>query len=252
MKTTIEKTKKCKYCQADIPAKATVCPNCKRTLRSVSNGVLLLAVFTIVYGIYVINGAKNNALQQTSSISIDKSIATKYINVTTDEGRQIDTILSKCGITNVSSFEHDELLDNAHSKGETGYRISTNVADNIILYLKKDNSIHSIVYAGNKLYKKNKVTASLHDYVVTSDEASKWQILCRKKVEKILKSPSTAKFPSITEWGFGKKKNKIIVQGYVDAQNGFGAEIRSKFQFKIDTKTETITSFIFDGEELIK
>lgn len=30
----MEKIKKCKYCQADIPKKAKVCPNCKRTLKS--------------------------------------------------------------------------------------------------------------------------------------------------------------------------------------------------------------------------
>lgn len=43
----------------------------------------------------------------------------------------------------------------------------------------------------------------------------------------------------------------MTVQGYVDAQNSFGAETRSKFQFIIDTDTNTIQSFIFDGQEMI-
>ena len=51
--------------------------------------------------------------------------------------------------------------------------------------------------------------------------------------------------------GFKKEKNILTVQGYVDAQNSFGAELRSKFQFIIDSDTNTITSYIFDGQEMI-
>ena len=50
---------------------------------------------------------------------------------------------------------------------------------------------------------------------------------------------------------FSKNKNIITVQSYVDSQNGFGAMIRSEFQFIIDTDTDTIQSLIFDGQEMI-
>ena len=76
--------------------------------------------------------------------------------------------------------------------------------------------------------------------------------MCQEKVKEILKSPSTAKFPVYTEWGFKQEKNIFTVQGYVDAQNSFGAETRSNFQFVIDMDSDTIQSFIFDGEELIE
>ena len=49
-----------------------------------------------------------------------------------------------------------------------------------------------------------------------------------------------------------QEKNIFTVQSYVDAQNSFGAETRSNFQFVIDMDSDTIQSFIFDGEELIK
>ncbi len=48
-----------------------------------------------------------------------------------------------------------------------------------------------------------------------------------------------------------KEKNIVTIQGYVDAQNSFGAEIRGVFQFIIDTDTKVVNSFIFDGQELI-
>lgn len=42
----MEETKKCKYCQSDIPKKATVCPVCKRKQSSTLKVVLIcLAVF---------------------------------------------------------------------------------------------------------------------------------------------------------------------------------------------------------------
>ena len=248
-----EKTKKCKYCQTEIPANASICPNCKRALTTTNNLILLTAFIVIMLGVFVvIKNASDNYESQNVTVSHDNSISSNYINVTEEQGIKIDNALRECGIGSVDTFEHDELLDDAHSKGETGYRISNADADNIILYLNKDKSVYSIVYSGNKLYKKNKQVATIQDFVITFDEANKWQSLCKEKVKEILKSPSTAKFPNITEWGFSKEKNKIIVQGYVDSQNSFGAELRSEFQFIINPKKNVIKSFIFDGEELIK
>ena len=53
----MNETKKCKYCQTDIPKKARVCPNCKRTIK-VAPGCLI-AFFLIVafFGIMVSMGS---------------------------------------------------------------------------------------------------------------------------------------------------------------------------------------------------
>ncbi len=62
-------------------------------------------------------------------------------------------------------------------------------------------------------------------------------VCAQKVVSDRLKSPSTAKFcsyPSATVIDLGDNKYKI--SGYVDAQNGFGAMIRSNF-----TVTLTLT-----------
>lgn len=45
------------------------------------------------------------------------------------------------------------------------------------------------------------------------------------------------------------KKKYGILRGCLTV---FGAEVRSNFQFIIDIDSDTIQSFIFDGEELIK
>lgn len=178
-------------------------------------------------------------------------VASKYIDVSKEQGKQIDDILVQCGLTEITGWEHDELLDAAHMESETGYRLTSNGIDNIILYLDANDNVYSIRYADYDLYANGAVTATLSDYCLTTKEMSDWQTLCQDKVKEELKTPSTAKFPNILEWKFGKNKNIITVQAYVDAQNGFGAQIRSDFQFIINSDDNTIQSFILDGTELI-
>lgn len=179
------------------------------------------------------------------------SKSARSIGIEQEEGEKIDNILAQCGLTNINSIEHDELLDNAHFDGEKGYRVSANRLDNIILYLYADNIVYSVRYADNDLFLKGNLIATINDYVMSIEEISKWQVLCQDKVKSILKSPSTAKFPNYKEWGFNKKNGIVTIQGYVDSQNGFGAEIRSNFQFVVNSADNTIQSFIFDGQELI-
>lgn len=261
---------KCTECGKEISDKATSCPNCGCPIEKTAipqglnnqatnkskkkgHGCLVPSVILVVLFIGLCTAVSQGVKDvKNHPEKYDDSIAKKYINVTTEDGKLIDEILSKCGIENVSAFTHDELLDNAHKKGETGYRLKCDRSDNVILYLNPDMKVHSVVYADHKLYSKGKFKATIQDFTFSVEEASKYQSLCEEKVKTILKSPSTAKFPNFQEWGFGKEKNSVTVQGYVDAQNSFGAETRSTFQFIIEPDTNTIKSFVFDGEELIK
>lgn len=63
-------------------------------------------------------------------------------------------------------------------------------------------------------------------YYLNSETAE----MAQEIVLNYLKSPNSAKFPWNTdEIGFSKNGNIVSVQGYVDAQNSFGAEIRSQW-----------------------
>lgn len=66
-------TKKCKFCQTEIPKKAKVCPNCKRTLKS--HGCLIsILTFIIVFGGIVVMASKlNSNIQRSISGVSDKS-----------------------------------------------------------------------------------------------------------------------------------------------------------------------------------
>ena len=261
----------CPECGKEISDKATACPNCgcpvsqKQTyipappteipsapptpLKMRRGCLVSIILFFILFSIGISIGIAN---KKNHPEKYDNSIAVKYIDVTIEEGEAIDLVLNDCGITEIKSFEHDELLDNAHMDGESGYRLAVENIDNIILYLAHDKTVFRIRYIDYDLYADGRKLATLQDYVVSKEEVDKYQYLCQEKVKEVLNSPSTAKFPAYTEWGWRQEMNIFTVQGYVDAQNGFGAEIRSHFQFIIDINTDTIQSFIFDGQELIQ
>jgi len=57
---------------------------------------------------------------------------------------------------------------------------------------------------------------------------AKWK--CKEFVEKTLKAPSTADFQNYNKFSAsGTGEGPFLVTGYVDAQNSFGAKIRTEF-----------------------
>lgn len=228
---------KCKECGKEISDKATACPHCGCPVQTTDEAkveiqeestvkgkdhsqgaaqvkkkkkghgclmtIIVFVLICVAVNVAVTNDAKD---RKENPQKYDDSIAAKYIDVSSEESSKIDAVLNDCGITDVVSFEHDELLDNAHVDGETGYRIATKNADNIILYLLADKSVSQIRYGDYDLYVNGSKVATLEDYTVSMDDVNKYQYICQEKVKEILKSPSTAKFPNYTEWGFGKEK----------------------------------------------
>lgn len=103
-------TKKCKYCQTDIPKNAKVCPNCKRTLKS--HGCLIsIIVFVIITGGGIATAINfNTGIQKSvSGVSDDSEYITK------DEFNQIET-----GMT------YDEVKEIIGSDGSLTSSVSMN------------------------------------------------------------------------------------------------------------------------------
>lgn len=179
----------------------------------------------------------------------EKSKVEEAVGCSQEEAESIEDVLKKCDITDYQDVKADEGLNGAWKKNDKGFRIEIQDGMEVLMWLNKNNKVIILKYGENMLYKKGKVKAKLTDYVLSSEEVTQWEVECQSQVKAMLKSPSSAKFGG---WKYGKNKKQIIVQGYVDAENSFGAEIRSQFQFKINRKTEAITSFIFDGQELMQ
>ena len=72
-------------------------------------------------------------------------------------------------------------------------------------------------------------------------------VMCQKPAAKQLRAPSTAKFPSITSQGVSSKHEGggvYDVHGYVDAQNAFGAMIRTNWKCNIKENNDKTWSVI--------
>ncbi|PJZ87450.1 hypothetical protein [Leptospira levettii] len=68
--------------------------------------------------------------------------------------------------------------------------------------------------------------------------------MCQEFIKKSLKSPKSAEFSSITETRIielekGPENYTFQVTGYVDAQNSFGAQIRTNYICKIGSSKGT-------------
>lgn len=74
----------------------------------------------------------------------------------------------------------------------------------------------------------------------------------KRIIEKVLKAPSTAEFQSYDKSMISVSGDTYTVNGYVDAQNSFGAMLRSYYTVKLKGSAYnwTIESVVFDGEKI--
>ncbi|MBN1451141.1 MAG: zinc ribbon domain-containing protein [Anaerolineales bacterium] len=98
-------------------------------------------------------------------------------------------------------------------------------------------------------------TATKDPNKLDSYEASSFAYLSQEYVLQFLKAPSTAEFPSVflgrgTEYRFLKKDGVVTVQSWVDAENSFGAMIRSTYTAQFDYNTEALLYLEIDGEKM--
>lgn len=164
----------------------------------------------------------------------------------------IQDALNKVGIEKYE-IKRDSDLDSNRGENTKAFRVTTEFSNGFVMvYTNPDDTVYSVRYVDKDYYLNGKVLGNIKDNTITRSEADNYRRNVELRVKEILKAPSTAKFPGLDEWGFDKKDGTVTIQGYVDSQNSFGAMIRSKFQVKYNEKKEMMTSFIFDGEELVK
>ena len=203
----------------------------------------------VMFVILMIIGAMNSD-SNTNQTSQTKASENEF-GVSEENHKQITNTLNSLGIEKLKNVKHDALLDNAYAEGEKGYRFDAGGLSNIVIYISPNQTVNRVKYAGEDLFAKDEILYTVDDFGLTTSEMSDLQYKTESAVKDLLKAPSTAKFAKITERGFSKNKGEIIVQSYVDSQNGFGAMLRAEFQVKIN-KEGKVTSFIFDGREYIK
>lgn len=242
--------KKCQKCKSTIDFNVMECPYCNAVQKRMSFGKALAIAFGIIFAFFLLVGV---IISNVDLSTVGNSEIKNVINVNDEEAKNIEDIFKSVGIEKIESIKADESLNENEGVGSKGYRVKASISesDNIILYIGNDNKVISIRWADKDFYKNGQVLLNFNDYVITWDEKNECNIDAQKRVKSLLKAPSTAKFPSISEWKFGKENGIIIAQAYVDSENSYGAKIRSEFQIKYD-KNKNVISLIIDGVEYIK
>lgn len=204
-------------------------------------GYLYVIVGVLVFFAFVIFCAIKFGIPESSVFStISKDISL-------EQSKNAQKIFKDIGIEKIDEVKADDLLNHDEMKG---FRVKSGGL-NLVSYFINGN-LSQVKFADNLLYKDGKLLASIKDYTLSIKEQSDLQFKCQEGVKSILKTPSTAVFPNILEWKFNKNKERIIVQSYVEAQNSFGAKIRSTFQVVFTPEGTNIKSLIFDEREYVK
>lgn len=206
--------------------------------------VLVVAVGLVASAMYALSNA--DGLGATSRGKIAKEMG-----ITLEQADEVLAVFEACGITDYKEGVHDDLLDDLDYEGQTGYRVAAAGQKNIIVYLNTEGKIDLISWNEITFYQNGVSLGRISDYVLSQKEIDQLMYNCENAVKEILKSPSTSKFPLLTEWKFAKTPDSVVISSYVDAQNSFGAVVRSFFTVKLLPDQTTVVSFVFDGEELI-
>lgn len=215
----------------------------------------MMKKFLTVIFIITILGTLTGCGDSKPTQKSETKLVEKAMSLTKEQADSVVNVFYDCGIKDIKEIKYEAGLDNVHGVGVKGYRLQTSNAQKITVYIKDGK----VLYIGGslggeirELYRNEQVLAQVSDYTFTLKEMTDYQLKCKKGVSTMLKAPKSAEFPSLSEWAFSKDKERIIVQSYVDAQNSFGAQIRSRFQITFSPDGKNITSFIFEGKEYIK
>lgn len=181
----------------------------------------------------------NNAegLGEVSFVLVNNSVVrfTSYNEYPYKDGKEI---LGEFGIT-----EGENCVKAADTDAALRYRCPADGIDDFNVQLIDGNTFGCLqVTYDMSFYEEWYLPMSISD-------KSDYQYWTQETVKQLLKAPKSADFPSITNgWSFGRNQHYVAVQSYVDAQNSFGAEIRSEFTFIYFADTSTIAYAVFDGE----
>ena len=116
-----------------------------------------------------------------------------------------------------------------------GKRYSFNYSDySFLVYMNQDGTINGINSGQVKFYENGAAVINVNDKLISSEQRSWLITAAQMDVENSLKSPKSAGFPGAVldadKWSISRDGTTFTVTSYVDAQNSFGAMIRSNFQ----------------------
>lgn len=143
--------------------------------------------------------------------------------------RKIYNILSnKIGFTEIKYVGQNAIGNSNYDFESAEYNFTVTASDDVYRIFQPNGG--AVFYEDGEV--RNSV-ADIKGKTIDSYDRSAYYIMAQGIVEQGLKNPRSAKFPSIItrpeEISMAKNGDIIAVQSYVDAQNSFGATVRSNW-----------------------
>lgn len=146
-------------------------------------------------------------------------------------------LLNDIGFTDIYFIGKNEAGDSIWDLGCDDIGITVTASDDVYMIWSGDYTFYD---SGVKMMK-----AQFDDLHVKETDKTTYYAIAQEIVLEYLKSPNSANFPwGTSEIGFGKNGDVIAVQGYVDAMNSFGAQIRS--QWTVEFKVTDMESYSYE------
>ena len=143
------------------------------------------------------------------------------------------------------------------TEGET--KIQVIITDNHDNIIESNKAKITVNLSEEQLKAKEEAELEEKRNTISNTEALQIKDYCEQIINDILKSPSSAEYPGsflnpFENWNMMKKNNLVTVASYVDAQNSFGATLRSQFVIQIQMDDEgngSATYVQFDEQVLM-
>lgn len=177
-----------------------------------------------------------------------KDIFCRNYGLSLDQAQAIESALDSVGLGEVSDTTKEgsyiKLNVNAN---DTDYTPKDGV---VKVFLDNDNNLQAIKIGSRSLYDNGQVVCQVSDVLVSLKDMSEAIVSSEEIVNNVLKAPSTANYDTDT-FRFIKQDGLITTIGTVDAQNSFGAMIRTGFKIQFDYNDGMKpVHFVFDDQEI--
>lgn len=208
--------------------------------------------FVIVASVIIIIAIVSGVGFSKKDSRTDVELLMEECHISKEEAEQIDRDFEAVGIedlTGITQFEGTGV------EGMKSFKYSsTTVSGTLIITSDGTNYTTNYISMGSNIELFDSFEGGIIDhishYYLSEDEQSLYLYQAEENVKQCLRSPSTAKFPNwySGSWRIGRKDDVISVSSYVDAQNAFGAVIRSEFVLQFSYATKLCTYCQIDGE----
>lgn len=131
-------------------------------------------------------------------------------------------------------------VDSLRVRTVTGEEIVADYWDYKVRFMGKENKVTTVSSTQGVFYSDGKVENKMEDLFLTQDEWTQLVVTAQIDVEDILKSPKSAEHPNRSDYIIKRDGENYEVTSYVDADNSFGAKIRTYYivKYKWDGNTD--------------